>query len=755
MNYYCVEVSGVVQGVGFRPFVYRLALEHGISGNVANTRSGVRILAGGTQEKLDSFLMALQEEAPPAAIITGIAARRVRPFELATFSITASAPDGVSGLLISPDIATCDACLEELFDGSDRRYRYPFTNCTNCGPRYTITLETPYDRVNTTMAGFSLCERCSREYEDPLDRRFHAQPNACPECGPQVMLVDGNGTRVPGDPFLRAAEALVSGRVIALKGIGGYQLACDATSGKAVGLLRERKGRYGKPLAVMVADMKAAKENAVVGRVEEGLLLSAPRPVLLLPKRDASTITEQVAPGLSRIGVFLPYSPLHHLFLSACGRPIVMSSGNYSGEPIAKGNEEAMERLGTIADLFLVHDRGISVRYDDSVSTVLLGGEYPVRRARGYAPYPVTVTPAASIEVLATGAEQKNCFCCLRGEHAFVSQHIGDMQTVLDLEHYEEALASMKELFALEPALVAHDLHPDYMSTRIAEETGLPRIGVQHHHAHIASCMADNGLDGEVIGVAWDGTGYGEDGTAWGGEFLVAGFAGYRRIAHLQQFPMPGSDACITDPRRMVAGMLAVLTGSPSGAIERMGRLFKMPAGELEAVRFQLEKIINTPMTSSAGRYFDIVAALTGVRCLAEYDGQPAAELEAVAQRTTRHYRYSIDRGGSPWVVRGTELFAELMLDIDSGVGYGEVSGRFHNSMANLVLETVSLIAEETGLRQVCLSGGVFQNLLLTDLVVRGLSAAGLETYAHRQVPCNDGGIALGQAVVAANVYNE
>ncbi|HEY5501991.1 MAG TPA: carbamoyltransferase HypF [Candidatus Anoxymicrobiaceae bacterium] len=747
-----IQVSGIVQGVGFRPFVYRIANDYGISGRVSNNTQGVDILASGDGDSLFLFLKALKDEAPAAALVERVNVTSADEIATGPFEIAPSDAEGSKQVLISPDLATCDDCVRELFDAADRRHRYPFINCTNCGPRFTIIRDTPYDRPLTSMSPFEMCAECAAEYADPSDRRFHAQPNACPVCGPRAWLVDRKGARIQGEAASEAARLLSEGGIVAIKGLGGFHLACDATDDEAVARLRERKRRYGKPLAVMVSDVGEARAICQVSEEEERLLASPRRPIVLLEELEGSALSREVAGGLDRQGVFLPYTPLHHLVLAGAGRPLVMTSGNISNEPIAIENDEAMKRLGDIADHFLLHDRDILVRYDDSVSRVFRGAEYPVRRARGYAPYPIRITPPADVQVLALGAELKNTFCVLRGEQAFMGQHIGDMESEGEVEHFEEALAAVLRLFSLEPEVVAHDLHPDYLTTQMAPEFGLPMVGVQHHHAHIVSCLADNAASGEVIGVAWDGTGYGTDGTVWGGEFLVCDETSFRRAAHLYRYPMPGADACIYRLYRMVYGVMSELFEDEETAMERLRARFDIDDAEAASLVFQVKNKVNTPITSSAGRLFDVAAALAGLRGEASYDGQAACELEAVARDTREYYNFILDRSAEPWVVDTRPVFREMLIDIDSGKAPAEVAGKFHATMALAIIETCEAIADATGLGRVALSGGVFQNEMLATWAVDGLTSSGLAVMVHGRVPCNDGGVSLGQAVVAARL---
>ena len=747
-----IQVSGIVQGVGFRPFVYRIANDYGISGRVSNNTQGVDILASGDGDSLFLFLKALKDDAPAAALVERVNVTSADEIATGPFEIAPSDAEGSKQVLISPDLATCDDCVRELFDAADRRHRYPFINCTNCGPRFTIIRDTPYDRPLTSMSPFEMCAECAAEYADPSDRRFHAQPNACPACGPRAWLVDRKGARIQGEAASEAARLLSEGGIVAIKGLGGFHLACDATDDEAVARLRERKRRYGKPLAVMVSDVGEARAICQVSEEEERLLASPRRPIVLLEELEGSPLSREVAGGLDRQGVFLPYTPLHHLVLAGAGRPLVMTSGNISNEPIAIDNDEAMNRLGDIADHFLLHDRDILVRYDDSVSRVFRGAEYPVRRARGYAPYPIRITPPADVQVLALGAELKNTFCVLRGEQAFMGQHIGDMESEGEVEHFEEALAAVLRLFSLEPEVVAHDLHPDYLTTQMAPEFGLPMVGVQHHHAHIVSCLADNAASGEVIGVAWDGTGYGTDGTVWGGEFLVCDETSFRRAAHLYRYPMPGADACIYRLYRMVYGVMSELFEDEETAMERLRARFDIDDAEAASLVFQVKNKVNTPITSSAGRLFDVAAALAGLRGEASYDGQAACELEAVARDTREYYNFILDRSAEPWVIDTRPVFREMLIDIDSGKAPAEVAGKFHATMALAIIETCEAIADATGLGRVALSGGVFQNEMLATWAVDGLTSSGLAVMVHGRVPCNDGGVSLGQAVVAARL---
>lgn len=708
-----VRVFGVVQGVGFRPFVHQLAMRLGLAGFVGNDVHGVFAEVEG--ETVEAFLVALETEAPPLAVVDEVQVREIAAKGDVGFAIVASPDGGGADTLISADSATCADCLREMRDPADRRYRYPFVNCTNCGPRFTIVQGVPYDRPRTTMAGFAMCAACKQEYEDPGDRRFHAQPVCCPACGPTLRFEPGGG-----EPIRSAAEALAQGAVLAVKGLGGYHLAVGARHEAAAGNLRARKHREDKPFAVMVADLDQARELAEVGAAAETALSGRRRPVVLLPSKGG--LADAVAPGNRRIGVMLPYTPLHHLLLERTG-PIVLTSANVSDEPIVYRDEE-LHRLDTIADAFLVHDRPIHIRTDDSVVRIVRGKEQLQRRSRGYAPEPVTLKPPAKRHLLGCGAELKNTFCLAKGRHAFLSHHIGDLENYETLKSFTEGITHFERLFAVDPVLVAHDLHPEYLSTKYALEQDVELLGVQHHHAHIASCLADNGEDGPVLGVAFDGTGFGPDGTIWGGEFLLADLSSYQRLTHLRQVAMPGGAQAVRQPWRMAASYL-----------DALGR----PARE-DVVQL-IRSGLNSPLTSSAGRLFDAAAALLGVRDQVNYEGQAAIELEQLADPAeTTAYRARIDD-----VVHGEDLIAALLDDSGSQAAR---AARFHNGVADAIARTCDRFREHS--TTVALSGGVFQNVLLLDRTVEQLEQQGFRVLTHRRVPANDGGISLGQVAVAS-----
>jgi hydrogenase maturation protein HypF len=752
-----VRVRGVVQGVGFRPFVYRLALAHGLKGWVCNTSADVRLELEGKPVQIAGFLSRLRSESPPLSRIEEIQCEYGEPQGLNSFEIRTSISEEGRFQRISPDIATCRLCREELFNPSDRRYRYPFVNCTHCGPRLTIIRDIPYDRPKTTMAPFPMCPECRKEYEDPLDRRFHAQPNCCPVCGPDLVLADREGRTIEHhDPVSEAAGVLDRGGILALKGLGGFLLACDASLDGAVSDLRRRKKRPFKPFAVMMADPGEVRRICRMSEEEEELLASPRAPIVLLRLLRSDLISPGVAPGLNYLGVMLPYTPLHHLLMKSVSHPLVMTSGNLSEEPMAAENEEAIEKLSAIADRFLLHNRGIYARCDDSVVLLEDRRVLAIRRARGYAPDPVILDFETS-EVLACGAEIKNTFCMTRGRYAFLSQHIGDMENLETLEHFENMVELYSKMYRLSPRILAHDLHPDYLSTRYArdlkeKDDALTLVGVQHHHAHIAACLAENHVNPPALGIAFDGTGYGSDHTIWGGEFLLLNsFEEMKRAAHLEPIPLPGGDAAVKRPYRMALSYLFSLFGDRAAA-RRYAFLEGRSEEEIRLVIDQIRKGIHSPLTSSAGRLFDGVSALIGVRNTIDYEGQAAIELEmacAAIPNINEAYPIRIEEQEGKWVLRLHALFEAILEDLEHGIGIPEISARFHLSVALMISRTAGIIARATGVRQVALSGGTFQNRVLLRLARSFLEEEGLRVVTHSEVPCNDGGISLGQAVVA------
>lgn len=752
-----MEIEGIVQGVGFRPFIYRLAAKFGIFGTVRNTPAGVLLEAEGGASRLAPFLHAISDEAPPLALISSVKSVPIAVTGSDKFEILSSS-GGANSIQISPDCDVCEDCLRELFDPDDRRYHYPFINCTNCGPRYSIITGVPYDRKYTTMASFIMCPDCHREYDDPLDRRFHAQPNACPLCGPSVALVDSTGriAQPVGDDkrnqvsISAAIYLLREGKILAVKGIGGYHLVVDACNDEAVRRLRQRKQRDEKPFAVMASDLDQIDKLVVCAGMERRLLRGPERPIVLLPKLVDSPIAPFVAPSNGYLGVMLPSTPLQHLLLNGVFTALVMTSGNLSDEPIAYRDDEARERLADIADMFLVHDRDIHVRSDDSVIRVFQGNPLFLRRARGYVPRAIRL-PQTLPKVLAVGGELKTAFCLTRSDRAFLSQHIGDLKNSATLHSLEEAVAHLENILDIRPDLVAHDLHPDYLSSRYAvSRSGLPLVGVQHHHAHMASCMAENGLVDEAIGIIFDGTGYGLDGTVWGGEFLVGGYGGFRRAGHLHTVALPGGDAAVREPRRMALSYLYEL-GERDFAGLTYPCLNDLSRQERQLLLRMLERGINAPRTSSCGRLFDAVSALLDVRGRISYEGQAAIELEALAEQAggDEYYRFEIHPSADTLILDMLPAVRQLLEELSGGEERSVLAKRFHNSVAVASVAMCERIRATSGLDRVVLSGGVYQNKLLAEATFDRLLDAGFKVFTHRLVSPNDGGIALGQAMVA------
>ncbi len=750
-----ISVRGVVQGVGFRPFIYQLAIKYNLKGWVCNTSENVKIEVEGETKAIEQFLRDLTEKAPPRATIEDITITHHLPINYRQFEIRHSIAEDGKYQLVSPDIAICQDCLKEIFSPDNRRYRYPFTNCTNCGPRFTIIEDIPYDRPRTTMRHFQMCSECQQEYDNPLNRRFHAQPNACPKCGPAMELLDATGNLLTNDdPVITASQLLKEGKIVALKGLGGFLISCDATNEVAINLLRQRKMRLIKPLAVMLSSIEEVKKHCFVTSEEEKLLTSAYSPIVLIEWKTSSIISPAVAPYLKYLGVMLPYTPLHHLLLNETGLPLVMTSGNISEEPIAKDNDEALRRLNGIADYFLVHNRDIYARYDDSVAIVEHGIPQLIRRARGYAPFPIHLK-FHSQQILGCGAELKNTFCLAKDEYAFLSQHIGDMENLETMEHFENTISLYKKLFRIDPEIIAYDLHPDYLTTRYAQEftakSAIRSVSVQHHHAHIVSCMVDNGLTTPVIGVAFDGTGYGSDGNIWGGEFLVVDYQDYNRLGHFDYLPLPGGAIAIKKPYRTTIGYLLSLFRED--ILDQGLNFLKQVNGiEIDIIRKQIEKGINAPLTSSCGRLFDAVSALIGVRGEVEYEAQAAIELEMQAydeQHESTYYPFSIVKQSGQSVIKLQELFSAIVKDLRSDVSQAKIAARFHNTISRIILKLCEVISKSTGITDVVLSGGVFQNRLILRKVTTLLESEGFKVYTHRQVPCNDGGVSVGQVAIA------
>ena len=733
MERLCLKIRGIVQGVGFRPFVHKLVRRCGLSGCIKNTSSGVELELEGERPALERFVALLPEQAPVLAVIESMEASystELRGYE--GFVIGQSQREEFRNTLISPDIGICEDCLRELRDPKDRRYRYPFINCTNCGPRFTIIKDIPYDRAKTSMAGFPMCPDCDQEYHDIENRRYHAQPDCCADCGPRAFYLDAAGNEIPGDGIELAREALKAGKILAVKGLGGMHLACRCDEEDLVRELRRRKQRDEKPFALMCRDVDCVRRICRLSAAEEKILTSFRRPIVLLEKRQ---------PGLEYLsengclGVMLPYTPLHVLLFGEDIDMLVMTSANLSDTPILFKNEEALEKLRGIADGFLLHDREIQTRCDDSLCWVLEGKEYPVRRSRGYVPFPLRMEGALQ-SILACGAEQKASFCLSKGSYVFQSQHIGDLKNMETLENYTQQIAHFKNLFDMEPTLAACDLHPDYMSTEYAQGLGLPLVPVQHHHAHLAACMADNGLEGEVIGLVWDGTGYGPDGTAWGGECLVGSYVDFRRFGHILPLALPGGDRAAKEIDRLAFSLLSA-AGCDTSAI---------PAAE--TYRAMLAAGLNCPLSSGMGRLFDGAAAILGIKTRCSYEGQGAILLEAAAVKNEVGL-YPILLSGSPLVFDWREMICSIVRERDQGVDTGVIAARFMNTLVEMAAKMAVAARKDTGLNRVCLSGGSFQNMYIMHRLPARLRAEGFKVYHHSQVSTNDEGIALGQLMIA------
>jgi hydrogenase maturation protein HypF len=764
-----IKINGIVQGVGFRPFIYNLAHKYGLKGWVYNYSGGVEIEIEGDGTTLKDFIADIRAKHPPMAHILNMEVRDSLPLrDYEDFEIRKSQDEEDLFVPVSPDISICGDCTRELMDPGDRRYLYPFINCTNCGPRFTITQDIPYDRGKTTMSKFTMCSSCQREYDDPRNRRFHAQPNACPHCGPRLELWDPSGPMSGVEPIAETIKLLKHGQIMAIKGLGGFHLACDAENEAAIGELRRRKLRTFKPFAVMSADIESIKTYCYVSPREEAILSGPRRPIVLLKRRGDSPIAPQVAPHNNFIGVMLPYTPLHYLLFknppSSGIHPLptenhflalVMTSANFSEEPITMDNDEALEKLWSLADFILMHDRDIHIRCDDSVANALFDEEVAIRRSRGFAPHPLylkTLSPG----ILALGAELKNTFCLSKDNFYFISQHMGDLENLEAYDFFQDTISHYKRFFRIEPQLIVYDLHPDYLSTRYAQDYSMENVNcslvpVQHHHAHIASCMAENGVEGKVIGVAFDGTGYGVDGHIWGGEFFVAGYSDFSRFAHLRYTPMPGADAAIRNPYRMALGFLYDLFGEGflDTGLELASRRKRQ---ELTIILRQIERKINTPLTSSCGRLFDAVSSLIGLRDTITYEGQAAIELEMIADSGVRgEYTWDIYEEDGQLIIDTLLVIRDIIADLEKGIPAEEISAKFHNTVSDLIRGICNRVRDREGLNKVVLSGGVFQNRLLAKQTVELLRKEGFETFFHKRIPTNDGGISLGQAVIAAH----
>ncbi len=744
-----IIVEGIVQGVGFRPFVFQLAKRFGLTGSVRNDSRGVTIEVEGEGQTLNRFVTAVGKEKPPLAVIQSIDVQLMPAIGSNDFTILQSEQDESRRAQISPDTFVCEDCLDELFDPENRRYRYPFVNCTNCGPRYTIVTGIPYDRPLTTMVDFPLCADCQAEYEDPTSRRFHAQPNACPECGPQLQLYDAdNGLVITADPLAETIARLKQGQIVAVKGLGGYHLAVDAADDCAVNELRRRKQRDEKPFALMVKDLDAVLRLAETCDDEVRLLQGVERPIVLLNKKHQHGLAESIAPGNRYFGIMLPYTPLHYLLLQDDFKALVMTSANLSDEPIAFEDREARQRLSGIADLFLGHNRRIHSRTDDSIALEIADRPLQLRRSRGFVPRAIAL-PRESKSILAVGAELKNTVCLTRGDRAFLSQHVGDLKNLEVYDSFKGTISHLQSILDVRPEKIAHDLHPDYYSTRYAlEESGLEAFAVQHHHAHLASCLVEHGHAGPAIGVIFDGVGYGDDGHVWGGEFLVGDLMKYERVGHFQYQPMPGGDLATRQPWRMALSYLLTACGHLQVAPDTFKGITE---NELQLVAQANEKGINAPLTSSCGRLFDAVSAILGLRQTVSFEGQAAMELEMIADpRQASHYPYELAEGEGQIIFDPKPLIRSLVDDLVSGLDKAIIAGRFHYTLSIMIAEVCVTIRQRTSLNKVALSGGVFQNCLLTELTVARLEKAGFKVLTHSLVPPNDGGISLGQAAVAA-----
>jgi hydrogenase maturation protein HypF len=751
-----VTIRGAVQGVGFRPFVWRLAGELALAGWVRNTSQGVLIEAEGSLDDLRRFVARLDKERPPRAYVTGLEHVILDPVGYATFEIRESVETEKTAFVL-PDIATCPECLREIADPADRRYRYPFTNCTHCGPRFSILEALPYDRVNTTMSTFELCAECRAEYENPTDRRFHAQPNACARCGPHLELWDHEGKviEVHDAALCRTADLLRQGRIVAVKGLGGFHLMVDARDGDAVQRLRRLKRREEKPFALMYPSLRLVKTHCHVSELEERALISPESPIVLLQRFGPDTecdIAPGVAPRNPYLGIMLPYTPLHRLLMDELGFPLVATSGNLSEEPMCTHEREALDRLGGIADWFLVHNRPIARHVDDSIVCVVLDRELMLRRARGYAPLPVTLRQGVP-PLLAVGAHLKSAVATAVGSHVFISQHIGDLETVQAVRAFHEVVERFGQIHNLHPAAVACDAHPDYYATHFAAALGPPVVRVQHHHAHILSCMADNDLAGPVLGVSWDGTGYGTDGTVWGGEFLHVDDGRFARVAHLRTFRLPGGETAIREPWRTAIGLLFEIFGEAVFDRDDLAPVRQLSQADRHILRTLLLGCINAPVTSSAGRLFDAIASILDVRHCTRFEGQAAMELEFTIPATppSESYGFTIATDAQPgadgsFAIDWEPMVHGILDEAASGAEAGAISARFHNTLAEMIVT----VAERTGIERVALSGGCFQNRYLLDRAVTRLRAAGFRPYWHQRVPPNDGGIALGQICFAA-----
>ncbi|MDD4239050.1 MAG: carbamoyltransferase HypF [Desulfotomaculaceae bacterium] len=740
-----IEIKGIVQGVGFRPFIFQIAKRYGLHGWVLNTSGGVLIEVEGEEESLHAFLDDLTMQLPPLARIETISVIEAEAAGYQDFKIRQSQAQLGEYISISPDVGTCAGCQRELMDITDHRYGYPFINCTNCGPRFSIITDIPYDRQYTSMQHFQMCDTCAQEYEDPDDRRFHAQPNACAQCGPLLNFIGGTPLQViNGDVIKLTVHALQEGKIVAVKGLGGFHLACDAADETAVTKLRLRKHRYGKAMAVMMKDLEQLARYCELSAAEEKLLMSPRRPIVILQQRKGAKLAPSVTQGLPTLGVMLPYTPLHFLLLANYQQPLVMTSGNISEEPLVSSNVEALEKLGGIADCFLMHNRDVINKIDDSLTRVIASREAVIRRARGYAPEPMLL-PEQLPEILGCGPEQKNTFCLTRDNHAFVSQHIGDLDNLPTLEYYERMIAFYKQIFRINPRIVAYDLHPAYLSTQYAKSIGnVQLLGVQHHHAHIVSCMLENGITDQVIGIACDGTGFGTDGNLWGGEFLLADYRSFTRLGHFKYVRMPGGEKAIKEPYRMAYGYLYSLFGKGANAFPKY--IESIEADELLLMEQQMYKHLYAPLTSSCARLFDAVSAIINIARIARYEGEAAIRLESIIdERVIDYYDFDLQE----YILNPAPILQGVYDDLENDIAPSTIAAKFHNTLTNAITKVCREISNLTGVKKVCLSGGVFQNAYLLKGLVKHLTKEGFRVFWQQKVPANDGGISLGQVMIA------
>lgn len=740
-----IIVDGIVQGVGFRPFIYKIAIKNNLKGWVKNTPEGVWIDIEGTEKDIENFLKELKYSAPPLAKIEEIKIYNKSLKYYGDFTIKSSDINENITTLISPDVATCKECEQEIRDKNNHRYEYPFTNCTNCGPRFSIIKKLPYDRPMTTMKDFKMCPQCNLEYENPLDRRFHAQPNACPTCGPKVWLTDKYGNKIKGNkPIKEAINLINKGKILAIKGLGGFHLVCDGKNEKAIQILRERKFRPSKPFALMMKDIDIIKKYCCVNDLEENILTGSRKPILLLDKKN-NELPQNIAPNNNKLGVMLPYTPLHYLLFDEEDLSVlIMTSANVSGLPIVYKNNQALENLQDIVDYFLMHDREIHVPVDDSVARVVLGKERLIRCSRGYAPVPFNFEGIQ--EILACGSHLKNAFCLAKDKFAFLSQYIGDLDNLETYENFELNINHFKAIYNIEPKVIAYDMHPDFLSSEFAQKEEGLKVPVQHHHAHIASCMAENKVDSKVIGIAFDGTGYGTDSKIWGGEFLLCDYKDFKRVGHLNYVKMPGGDGAVKEPGRMAVSYLYKIYGE-----ELDTKTLSLVSGKnINNIVMMLKRNLNCPETSSIGRFFDAVSALLGLKTKITFEGEAAIELETIADKKEEGiYEYDIDNLNEVYVVNTDKIIRNIVRDIENNIGKSIIGKRFHNTVIAFSIDMCKLIRKKYDINSVALSGGVFQNEIILKGLYNGLLKEGFEVYTHGNIPCNDGGIALGQMVIA------